>query len=92
MKRKNLSDSLSGQNTIGRNAGLGSSPSRSSKTKTKLWKKIRKLDKKCASFVKIYKWYMNKKSRECLYGFKAYLKFDQKRKEVRMKLKSLWKK
>lgn len=91
MKREISSDSLSGQNVVGRNAGLGSSPSRSTKTKTKLWKKLRKLDKKCALFVRNYKWYMNKESKECLYAYNKYLKFDQKRKEVRMKLKSLWK-
>ena len=43
---KNLSDSLSGQNMDRRVAGIGSSPkhSLSLERKTKLWKKLRKLD------------------------------------------------
>ena len=42
-------NSLSGQNADGRIAGAGSSPASPTKSqRTKLWKELRKLDRKCA--------------------------------------------
>lgn len=40
-------DSLSGQNKDGRIAGAGSSPALPAKLRTKLWKRLRLLDRKC---------------------------------------------
>jgi hypothetical protein len=87
---KNLSDSLSGQNMDRRVAGIGSSPkhSLSLKQKTKLWKKLRKLDCEYSRLKDLNSsgwnlWY----NRPYQANQAKMSEIDDKRKEIRNKLK-----
>lgn len=76
------SGSLSGKNKGRRVAGVGSSPTRS-----KLWRRLRKLDRKCSlarekeNYLHVYSTKVELKAKQ------DFEKFDAKRKEVRLKLK-----
>jgi len=87
-------DSLSGQNTSRRAAGPGSSPGLSTKSKTKLWQKLRKLDALCAKHKVLYfsdipfcmslRSLSNTEKHE-----RAFAKYDKQRKDVRQQLKAI---
>jgi len=91
METNTSSDSLSGQNMVGRNASLGSSPSRSTKIRTRIWKQLRKLDRRCSQLYQCYMLYKTYKFQWDHTNYTNYIKTDQKRKEIRLKLKALWK-
>lgn len=57
-------NSLRGQNKAGRSTGAGSSPASLTKLtkltklqKTKLWQRLRRLDRKCAQEIKTMRWH-----------------------------------
>lgn len=68
----------------GRAAGPGSSPGLSTKQKTKLWNRLRKLDALCQKQIflrSIHVWDVRKYDN-------LFVKYDNKRKEIRNKLKA----
>lgn len=92
MEESLSNDSLSGENLDGRIAGEGSSPSRSTKLRKRVWKRLRFYDRKCSKHKIGYLAYVQypignfyKKD------YEKYIEFDLKRKEVRNKLKNIWK-
>jgi hypothetical protein len=69
-----------------RAAGPGSSPGFSTKKKTQLWNRLRRLDAKCASYTT---YFFNKKPFFLTAKDESmFKKYDLERKEVRTKLKS----
>jgi hypothetical protein len=87
-------DSLSGQNTSRRAAGPGSSPGLSTKSKTKLWQKLRKLDALCAKYsTKTFSsvpFCMSLKSSRELEKYEClFAKYDKQRKQIRWNLKGI---
>ena len=79
-------DSLSGQNSSRRADGVGSSPALSKSKKTALWKRLRKYDRKIGEIDR-YIWLFGAIDRKYISMETKRKKLDQKRKEVRMKLK-----
>lgn len=92
---KKSRDSLSGQNTGGRAAGPGSSPGLSTKQRSALWQRLRRLDRLCTRYEpvkpspfveKIWRCFITlglpDKKRQALFD-----KYDQQRKDLRNKLK-----
>lgn len=81
----NMGDSLSGQNKDRRIAGGGSNPSLPTKSvRTKLWKNLRKLDRKIG---RLTRWIRLTCLEGAEYNSKTLLELDSKRKEIRLKLK-----
>jgi DNA repair photolyase len=85
------SDSLSSQNMGGRAAGEGARPSRSASVKTKLWKRLQKLDSRISKNL----YYQRRAYQDEIickhYYAESYTQFknlDEKRKQMRLKLKS----
>lgn len=83
-------DSLSGQNMRGRPAGVGSSPAPSTlstKEKTRLWKRLRKLDREISlipRYLLFEEWPYPDQRNEARGRFK---RFDEQRKQARLRLK-----
>ena len=84
-----MEDSLRGQNKGRRVAGVGSSPTLPNKsTRTRLWKRLRKLD---AKIYDISCWidhgYIYLTTKEYMEKLDKRDKWDEERKKIRLKLK-----
>jgi hypothetical protein len=79
-----------------RTASPGSSPGLSTKAKTKLWNKLRKLDALCqrynpSRYDRKYSFIFFINNKEVDKGRQLFIKYDAQRKLVRMQLKSTYK-
>jgi hypothetical protein len=77
-----------------RTASPGSSPGLSTKAKTKLWNKLRKLDALCAAYKVAQSDHLASlffKNRHMPYAkkFALFKKYDEQRKQIRWKLKGI---
>lgn len=85
-------DSLSGQNKGRRAAGTGSSPVHPTRSeRTRLWKRLRYLDRECAKCKELIDWYNIVIQKErYIKQTEKFKNLDARRKEVRLKLKGYW--